>query len=177
MFFYPTGREKCGANKQSDLKFKNVRGSRTNFNETITPVKDEDFALYFMTGVDNYLKMMEFVSKKTSIGKNSQADIHNGAAVLSYKYKTRGTKIGDWYIPSASELYRLCQNWNAIEEARKKCGVESLYNVSQILMTSGEYNESQYISFALTIDRSKSQGYVYNKSKLSPCITFLQIKK
>lgn len=175
-FYYPC-LEYCGAVEQSNVLYKQMRILVDYDKWSNTPLEDEDYVKSFVCGADNYLKMMNKVNSQIKIDRNTSGDMKHGAAILSYKYFTKGTNMGDWYIPSVSELYRVCQNWTVIEQARYECGAESLMNICQSFMTSNEYNKDQYLSFCLTKDKTKSQAVVTNKNTMNPVILFLQIKK
>lgn len=175
LFYYPMTYDLCGANKQSKLNFPDNRVSN-NYNKWFNkPIEDEEYAKHFLSGSENYEIMMREVSKFTHISNGAPADQVNGGAVLTYNYRTLGTRCGDWYIPSASELYRMSLNNNAVETSRYEISGSTLFNVSQSFMTSGELDKAQYIKYGY--HPQYHSACVSSKGIMAPIIVFMQIKK
>lgn len=81
--------------------------------------KDEDHRKVHVSGASDFRKMLDYMNKtyekrnadKSSyfsnhITRENQKGLLQGA-LCTYRFHTKGTKQGNWYIPSPSELYYL----------------------------------------------------------------------
>ena len=81
--------------------------------------KDEDYRKVRVSGESDFRKMLSYMNKtydKRNIDKSAYFSNHitrenqKGllqGALCTYRFNTKGTKQGNWYIPSPSELYYL----------------------------------------------------------------------
>ena len=81
--------------------------------------KDEDYRKVHMSGESDFRKMLAYMNKTYEkrnsdkstyfthhITRENQKGLLQGA-LCTYRFHTKGTKQGNWYIPSPSELYYL----------------------------------------------------------------------
>ena len=81
--------------------------------------RDEDYRKVHVSGESDYRKMLEYMNKSYAkrngdksvyfsnhINRENEKGILQGA-LCTYRFHTKGTKQGNWYIPSPSELYYL----------------------------------------------------------------------
>ena len=81
--------------------------------------RDEDYRQVHVSGENDFRKMLEYMNKmytkrkgdksvyfSNHITRENQKGILQGA-LCTYRFHTKGTKQGNWYIPSPSELYYL----------------------------------------------------------------------
>ena len=81
--------------------------------------RDEDYRQVHVSGESDFRKMLEYMNKmytkrkgdksvyfSNHITRENQKGILQGA-LCTYRFHTKGTKQGNWYIPSPSELYYL----------------------------------------------------------------------
>ena len=79
--------------------------------------KDEDYRKVHMSGESDFRKMLDYMNKTYEkrnsdksesfshhITRENQKGLLQGA-LCTYRFHTKGTKQGNWYIPSPSELY------------------------------------------------------------------------
>ena len=137
-----------------------------NDNDTLnTSLLDEDCAAYDWNGklntqimIDNFDEEdLEFMNWRTSqtIWNNSYYKKFSPAAACAWRYHTKTTNQGDWYLPSFAEILcltynfkRLTELFNNISEKYPQCCKPDLLdylnspNGDHALWTSTEYNKN-----------------------------------
>ncbi len=105
------------------------------------------------------------VAKHKSLGETAETS----AAIYCNEYATLGTKKGDWYLPTAYELYKYLYSnasklraaWNGLNFSWSKCSLQS----------SSEYNKNYFIS----VSYCTAYGSSAIKGQKSQTVCFLEI--
>lgn len=139
-------------------------------------IEDEPYAKNPETGEQDYETLLNAVSSDLNLNGMVMND-HNRGVVMCYRFRTRGTEPGNWYIPSPSQLYRTGLNIDTINKARKKAGYEPLpvtYNSDTIFyMTGREMSHNRYA--CVVIMGNVCQATECDKTLKSILIPFLSV--
>lgn len=103
---------------------------------------------------------------------NQSGDGYSPAACCCAAYSTLGTKPGDWYLPSQSELADMFSSYqkNSVNEARKKVMGSNYYEYDYWCSTESDANNAYYISGK---DGSKKTA---NKMYFKSVLAFLSVE-
>lgn len=130
----------------------------------------------YVGGKYNTQKYLDAATKQDShvcAGVDNQSDAgYSPAACCCAAYSTLGTKPGDWYLPSQSELAYMFNSWTKtdINNARKKA-MGSNYNEADYWSSSEKDANNAY--YVVSKDGSKKEA---NKMYSKKALAFLSVE-
>ena len=111
--------------------------------------------------------------KNASKITNDSGQNYSPAAVCCARYKTEGTKSGDWYLPSIGELGFIAARFNEIQDSLLEIGGNKAisFGNNEIYWSSSKYstNSTRYIYTAYFFN------YNYANNRYAYAIAFLMV--
>lgn len=137
-----------------------------NYGTVVGADKGNDFNL--VGGKYNTQKYLDAATKQDShvcAGVDNQSGVgYSPAACCCAAYSTLGTKPGDWYLPSQSELAYMFDSFNKprVNDARKKVMRSNYYEYDYWSSSESDANNAYYVSGKDGSKKTASKMYSKN---------------